>query len=743
MSSARGRAVAAAAFALAAAHARAAGAQEIAGDTSELQGSLEQPVVSTPSPSPSIAAERGSDAPATSSIITADDIERYGIRSLNEAINYLSLGMVTTNPLHAVEIGARGVLLSGDHGNHVLLLVDGHVVNEPWNGTAYFDRGAGIPIELIDHIEVTLGPASVIYGSQAMLGVIHIVTKRAKDWSGIHLAAESELATSIRGGAGAGVEFNVFGWPGELTLGVEYYAHSGPSYTFGPQAYGLDAVTGEPKRFSPDGPASGVWGGEASRSYTTRVPSLYARLRLGAFELHARASTYRRSTPYLNALNNATGDFDDPNNHELDQIVGLDLRYRRALSAALTLNARLYGDLYDYTWSNTSSAAEDCLVGQLSGCKRVLLGTSKWAGLEAQGTYDWTGDGAHVTLLGLDGRIRSVASQLDVTDRISGASPGSIGAIDDGDGTFALYLQQTARFASWLRMNAGARADFFPGFGAKLSPRAAVVVSPWEGGTLKAIYSEAFRAPGAYERFYADPTSQIASPELGPETVRTIEAVFEQRLGGQRVLFSAFRSFFRDMVLLTPVTQDELDGAVAAGQAVGGLSPDVVYRYRNVASIDSFGFNAALEGAFMDGALRYGVQVTGSYARRDAGSGPLPLTVGPQLFGNARVSYDLPSSLPTLAVAAQFLGGRPADRAYDGGFTPAPYVPPHVEMRATVSGPIPWVRGLSYRVSANVALAEHGPYVIGPIQSATPEQKVAELSPVDRFRAAIGLRYDL
>jgi hypothetical protein len=53
------------------------------------------------------------------------------------------------------------------------------------------------------------------------------------------------------------------------------------------------------------------------------------------------------------------------------------------------------------------------------------------------------------------------------------------------------------------------------------------------------------------------------------------------------------------------------------------------------------------------------------------------------------------------------------------------------------------VRGLAYRLSANVAFSESGPYVIGPIQSATPEQPAAELSPVDRFRAAVGLRYDL
>ena len=142
----------------------------------DLEALMEQSIVSTPSKS----AESSSTAPATSSVITAEELRAHGLRSLNEAINYASLGMVTTSPEHAVEIGARGVLLTGDYGNHVLLLIDGVPANEPWNGTAYFERGAGVPFELIDHIEVTLGPGSVMHGAQAMLGVVNIVTKRAR-----------------------------------------------------------------------------------------------------------------------------------------------------------------------------------------------------------------------------------------------------------------------------------------------------------------------------------------------------------------------------------------------------------------------------------------------------------------------------------------------------------------------------------------------------------------------------------
>src|SRR5262245_15809159 len=84
-------------------------------DTSDLEGLLEENVVTTASKS----AETSSTAPATSTVITADDIRRYGIRSLNEAIDYLSLGAFTSDPLRTVDVGARGMIFPYDQGSHL------------------------------------------------------------------------------------------------------------------------------------------------------------------------------------------------------------------------------------------------------------------------------------------------------------------------------------------------------------------------------------------------------------------------------------------------------------------------------------------------------------------------------------------------------------------------------------------------------------------------------------------------
>src|SRR5690349_15299852 len=93
-----------------------------ADEATDLEGLLDEPVVTTASKTP----ETGSTAPATSTLITAEDLRRFGIHTISEAIDFLSLGAMTSNPLNAPEVGARGVLITEDKNDHVLLLIDGH-----------------------------------------------------------------------------------------------------------------------------------------------------------------------------------------------------------------------------------------------------------------------------------------------------------------------------------------------------------------------------------------------------------------------------------------------------------------------------------------------------------------------------------------------------------------------------------------------------------------------------------------
>jgi outer membrane receptor for ferrienterochelin and colicins len=304
-----------------------------------------------------------------------------------------------------------------------------------------------------------------------------------------------------------------------------------------------------------------------------------------------------------------------------------------------------------------------------------------------------------------------------------------------------VYAEQHMSPLRWLDVNAGLRFDYDQRVtGGALSPRSAVGITPWDQGRLKLIYSQAFRAPSAYEIEYANPVYQIKPTDLSAETVRSIEGSLEQRFGSQRILVGAFRSWWRDMVALSTLSAQELSTALADGRLDSGTTE--AYQYRNLAKIQNYGINAAFEGSLLGERLRYGLNLTYAVSRVDEGDGsPHELTVGPSLFGNARVAYDLGSPLPTLGVALQYLGRRPADRAFDGGFARTPYADPHVETRLTASGTAPFLAGLSYRLIGDYAFAREAPYVIGPNQNATDDSTPYELAPVRRMQLFLELEY--
>jgi outer membrane receptor protein involved in Fe transport len=703
-------------------------------DTGELEGLLDTAVVSAPSKSP----EAATLAPATSVVLTAEDFRRYGIRSLDDAINFLGRGMVVEKTFETGEIGARGVLLTSDFGSHVLLMVDGHVLNEQWGATAYFDRTATIPFEIIDHIELVLGPGSVLYGSNAMLGIVHVVTKRAKDYAGVHVHVDGQASLlapgrALRGAAGFGKAFSLGENHGEVVFEGEYFTQDGPTFDFGPQEWEADSVSGlrhfdvDPKdrKYPP-----GIWGGRGDDAYYVRAPSGILKLRLGDFELMGRAALSKRAEP------TDSGNFDDPNSYQLDRFVNLDLKHTLTASSVVRLSARLYGDVYDYNQYWPSNGSDDCLPGQDAGCLWRLFGAASWVGLEPQLTLDWLENGRLVTLVGVDGRLKRISSRVHYYDNATGESPGAIGAYEELEKALAAYAQQTFWVTPAFGLNAGARLDIDERFGAAALPRAAAVLMPWRGGTLKAIYSEAFRAPTAFDIYYNDPTTQIpGGKSLRPERVRSVEASVEQHAGSHTLELSAYYSKWRDLLLGAPASEE----ALAAAAARGELDPDTedAVQVQNVSRITSYGMDIGYRGSALSRRLGYAVGITGAFARREEPGGVRErLAVMPHAFANARVSYELGGKLPTLALAGRFVPRRPLETYPE---ETREFAVPFGEFRATISGPIGG-SGLSYSVSGNFITAKTTAYTVGhePLPNGDTEK-----SPNDRIRIGAGLSYDL
>jgi outer membrane receptor for ferrienterochelin and colicins len=697
-------------------------------DDEELEALLNERVVT----GASNVAETTRDAPATSTVITGEELHKYGARTLGEGIDMLALGAMTAQGSDSGEVGARGVMIGHSSGQHFLLLINGQRANDVLYGGQSVGRTSGIPLEIVDHIEIILGPGSVLYGSNAMLGVINVVTKTAKDFSGGRVGIESDVFTSARPWAGGGTPFELFGVKGEASGEIEYFRQWGPSLYYTPVYGGVDPSTGKPIRYTsaPDG--TGVWGGaESNAQQRTEAGSMLGRISLGKFELSLDLTSNRAP------LGSAAADFGS-DTHSQSRTLLANLAYEALWTPTLRMKAHAYLNAADSANYIYYSRAPDCVL--TSGtCQIDQLGESTASGFEVTPSLDWFRNGKFVTTLGADATSRNARSILNTYDA-GNMRPvaDSTGIFDRRDLTLAGYVQQTWNPVKWFGLNGGGRLDYDPRFAPVFSPRVALRVDPWHGGTLKLIYSEAFRAPSFFESYFNHPLSP-ASDNLRPERERSLEASIEQRFAAQRLLFGAFATNWTDLIEYYQFSAQESAAWVAEGKSA--IPP--AYQYRNIDSVNNWGLNAAFSGSQLSRALEYGVNVTAAIARiTDGGEAPDPLTVSPSLFGNAHVAYHLPGSLPTLALAVSGQGRRPVEGAFTSGFTPYPYSPVQVVLRGTVTGQVPHAPGLSYRLTAFYSSTDREPFLAGPVVGPSAQNRSPALVPIDRARVTVGLQYE-
>jgi outer membrane receptor for ferrienterochelin and colicin len=113
-------------------------------------------------------------------VITSQEIHQYGARNLRDVIDRLvGMQVLSSHQRPHNKTSIRAMNGAHQEGWEVILL-NGRPVHDGTDGGFNFDIYLGFPLEMIDHIEIIRGPGSVIYGSNAMSGVINIITKDAK-----------------------------------------------------------------------------------------------------------------------------------------------------------------------------------------------------------------------------------------------------------------------------------------------------------------------------------------------------------------------------------------------------------------------------------------------------------------------------------------------------------------------------------------------------------------------------------
>ena len=121
------------------------------------------------------------DTPADVTVITAEDIETKGYRTVTDALEAVPGARVIRNGVRAYE---SHISLNGDQ--RVLVMVDGRRFNQSMGSMARatFDANTLPPVSMIERIEVIKGGSSTLYGSDAVGGVINIITKTPEETTG-------------------------------------------------------------------------------------------------------------------------------------------------------------------------------------------------------------------------------------------------------------------------------------------------------------------------------------------------------------------------------------------------------------------------------------------------------------------------------------------------------------------------------------------------------------------------------
>jgi len=421
------------------------------------------------------------EAPASTTVISHEELRAFGYTTLAEALAAVR-GVFLSDDRTYTYLGVRGFAPPGDLNTRVLILWDGHALNDVWAGQGYLARDLAVDLEEVERIEVVRGPGSALYGTGAFFAVINVVPRES-----------------------LGVERHV-----EVTGAVEALGtsrvHATGAWEDGQRSVllslaGVRRQGAETTRLGDN--LAVVDGLDTERAGTASLRARLGDLRLQA-QLHGRVKQIPTG-PFGTVLG-AEGT-------QVEDIRGFaELRFERRLSDWLELSLRGAFDASRYRghWMYESDEG---------GLRRDTdAGRADWLSGEARFLFHLF-KGNNLTL-GLEGQSQLRVEQESFRAEGEEAVPETKSRV-----LFSTYLLDEWRLHPRLSLSAGLRVDKYLDLDTTpLTPRLAIIARPYDQGLTKLVAGRAFRAPNIYELYYHDNLrTQRAALELEPETITTFE----------------------------------------------------------------------------------------------------------------------------------------------------------------------------------------------------------------------------
>ena len=456
-------------------------------------------------------------------VITGDDLRARGVRFVQDALREVPGAAVVQGGSFG---GVSSLFLRGGESDYVKVLIDGVPANQ--SGGAF--NWANLTTDNVDRIEILRGPGSVIYGSDAVSGVVQIFTRRG------------EGRFSVEGGAEAGT-FGTANGHGAVLGGTPRLTYSADASRF---------ATDGTYRFNSDYGNTALSGSVRGRPDSRTDASLSVRF---------TDSRYHFPTDFAGVPS-------DSNQSSAEEM----------LTVAADVGRRL-GPRYDLrltAGANRTKGEFDDLADNASDTLGFGFASHRDSRAE-RGNLD-------ARINGVLSPVLTVTAGVQVereSERQSGETTSNFGGIattpdtpfDRGRTTLGYYTQGLLDLASGLAINLNARVDDNSAFGAFFTYRAGAVYRFPSGTRIRASLGRSFKAPTFCEQFCNAPFV-VGDSTLRPERATSWEAGLEQELADGRLSVWAtyFDQRFRDMIVYDgsggPLEPTYFNGAAAKSRGI-------------------------------------------------------------------------------------------------------------------------------------------------------------------------------
>ena len=554
------------------------------------------------------------DAPASISVITREDLQRKPVQNLKEVLKDVP-GVQLTNESD----NRQGVSIRGLGSSYTLILVDGKRVN---SRNAVFRHNdfdlSWIPAESIERIEVVRGPMSSLYGSDALGGVVNIITRKVgTQWHGTLSADTTVQEHRDRGDSGNG-NFFASGPLVDDLLGVKVYGALGKRNK--DQASSASGSTGQPR----------------IEGYTSRNANV-------EFSLTPDKD---QDITFGYGMDRQDRDSDTLDKNRIER-ENYSLGHAGRWGVANT-ELRFYGEKIENKNAKTITSKNNSLDGKVV----IPLG-------------DYT------QFLTFGGEYRN--DKLE--DAVNMKNGGSVQA-----NQYALFLEDEWHIFENLTLTGGVRMDDHENYGVNWSPRAYLVYNATDTVTLKGGWASAFKAPSLLQLSpdwlsgsCRGSCNVVGNKDLKAETSESME--FGLYYAGQR-------GWLKDVTASATVFQNDIDDMITvirtANRSLAPSYPNFagfdasgnpIFRYYNVNKARIRGLETEL-GLPVADKLNLRLNYTYNDARDLSNGGNKPLSELPFHTTNATLDWK-PLEDWSFYLSANYKGK--SRTVTDGNATPGGY----------------------------------------------------------------------